>query len=206
MSVTDTLAHYAPADRRWTQRETVIIAALGIAFGVLYLAWVQVWLFVQGFTGPLALDVFFGFWCVVSVVAAYCIRKPFVAFTSEVVAAVAEVLTGNPAGLILVLTGIVQGAGIELPFALTRWKRYDTKILLAAGVSAAVFSFVYTWIRFKYGNFDPGLLVLMLALRMTSGMLLAGLLGRFIAERLWATGVLSGLAIDDAQRAAAKAK
>ncbi len=203
MSDAPSIDTYAPADRSWTQRETVIIATLGIAFGVLYLAWVQLWLLAQGLIGPISLDIFFGFWCVVSIVAAYCIRKPFVAFTAEVVAAVAEVLTGNPAGLILVLTGVVQGAGAELPFALTRWRRYDRVVLMAAGASAAIFSFVYTWIRFRYGTLAPALLVTMLALRIASGMLLAGLLGRFIAERLWATGVLSGLALDDARRAAA---
>jgi energy-coupling factor transport system permease protein len=198
---TSAMTRYAPIDRAWSQRETVIVATLGMAFGVLYLAWVQVWLVAQSLIGPLALDILFGFWCVVSIVAAYCVRKPFVAFTAEVVAAVAEVLTGNPAGLILVLTGVVQGAGAELPFAMTRWKRYDLTVLLTAGASAAVFSFVYTWIRFNYGNLAPELLALMLTLRIASGMLLAGLLGRIIAERLWKTGVLSGLALDDAIRA-----
>jgi energy-coupling factor transport system substrate-specific component len=189
-------------ERRWTQRETVIVAALGVAFAVLYLGWVQLWLVLQAMIGPLSMDILFGFWCVVSVVAAYIIRKPFVAFTSEVIAAIAEVLTGNPAGLMLVLTGIVQGAGAELPFALTRWRNYRLPVLLASGASAAVFSFVYTWIRFSYGTLAPELLVLMFVLRVASGMLLAGLLGRSIAEALHRTGALAGLAIDAAKRAA----
>jgi energy-coupling factor transport system substrate-specific component len=189
-------------ERRWTQRETVIVAALGVAFAVLYLGWVQLWLVLQAAIGPLSMDILFGFWCVVSVVAAYIIRKPFVAFTSEVIAAIAEVLTGNPAGLMLVLTGIVQGAGAELPFALTRWRNYRLPVLLASGASAAVFSFVYTWIRFSYGTLAPELLVLMFVLRVASGMLLAGLLGRSIAEALHRTGALAGLAIDAAKRAA----
>ena len=192
----------AAAERRWTQRETVIVAALGIVFAVLYLGWVQLWLLLQVAIGPLSLDILFGFWCVVSVVAAYIIRKPFVAFGSEVIAATAEVLTGNPAGLILVLTGIVQGAGAELPFALTRWRNYRLPTLLASGASAAIFSFVYTWIRFSYGTLAPGLLVAMFVLRIVSGMLLAGLLGKIIGDALYRTGVLSGLAIDADKRAA----
>src|SRR5437867_9657752 len=114
----DTLHVHEPAERRWTQRETVIVAALGIVFGMLYLGWVQLWLLLQALLGPLALDLMLGFWCVVSVLAAYIIRKPLVAFFAEVIAALAEVMTGNPAGLILILTGVVQGAGAELPFAL----------------------------------------------------------------------------------------
>ena len=199
--MTDTL-HFQPAksERAWTQRETVIVAALGIVFAVLYLAWVQLWLLGQAAIGPLSLDILFGFWCVVSVVAAYIIRKPFVAFGSEVIAAIAEVLTGNPAGLILVLTGVVQGAGAELPFALTRWRNYRLPTLLASGASAAIFSFVYTWIRFNYGTLAPGLLIAMAVLRVLSGMLLAGLLGKLIGDALYRTGVLSGLAIDADKR------
>jgi energy-coupling factor transport system substrate-specific component len=185
---------------RWTQREIVVVAALGAVFGVVYLAWVQVWLMAQAFIGPLSLDLFFGLWCVVSVIAAYVVRKPGAAFFSEVVAAIAEIATGNPAGLILLVTGVVQGAGAELPFALTRWKRYDLPVLLAAGASAAVFSFVYTWIRFKYGALDPTLLAAMFAIRVVSGMVLAGLLGRWIARALHRTGAVDGLAIDEDRR------
>jgi energy-coupling factor transport system permease protein len=187
---------------RWSQREIVTVAAIGVVFGVVYLAWVQLWLLAQAVIGPLSLDLFFGLWCVASVVAAYVVRKPFAAFFAEVVASVAEIATGNPAGLILLLTGVVQGAGAELPFLATRWKRYDWPVLIASGASAAIFSFAYTWIRFNYGALDPKLLALMLALRILSGVLLAGVLGRFIARALYRTGSLDGLRIDADARAA----
>jgi energy-coupling factor transport system substrate-specific component len=187
---------------RWSQREIVTVAAIGVVFGVVYLAWVQLWLLAQAVIGPLSLDLFFGLWCVASVVAAYVVRKPFAAFFAEVVASVAEIATGNPAGLILLLTGVVQGAGAELPFLATRWKRYDWPVLIASGASAAVFSFAYTWIRFNYGALDPKLLAVMLALRILSGVLLAGVLGRFIARALYRTGSLDGLRIDADARAA----
>ena len=95
---------------RWTQREIVVVAAIGVFFGVVYLAWVQAWLVARALIGPISLDIFFGLWCVASPVAAYIIRKPFAAFAAEMIAAIAEVATGNPAGLILLLTGLVQGA------------------------------------------------------------------------------------------------
>jgi energy-coupling factor transport system substrate-specific component len=123
-----------------------------------------------------------------------------VAFTSAVISSAAEVLTGNPAGLVLLLTGMVQGAGAELPFLLTRWRDYRLPVLLASGASAAVFSYVYTWVRFDYGSLAPGLLVVMFVLRVASGALLAGLLGKALSEALWRTGVLAGLAIDAEHR------
>jgi energy-coupling factor transport system substrate-specific component len=193
----------APDSRRWRQREIVITATLGIVFGVLYLAWVQLWVVAQALLGPLALDILFGFWCAGSVTAAYIIRKPGAALATEVIAALAEVLAGNPSGLLLLLTGLVQGLGAELPFALTGWRNYRLPVLLASGASAALFSFVYTWIRFSYGTLSPGLLVIMFVVRLASGAVLAGWLGRRIAEALYPTGVLQGLGIDAAKRQAA---
>ena len=74
-------------------------------------------------------------------------------------------------------------------------------VLLASGASAAVFSFVYTWIRFSYGTLSPTLLVAMFTVRVISGMILAGWLGRVIARSLHRTGALDGLRIDEDRRA-----
>jgi energy-coupling factor transport system permease protein len=186
----------------WTLRETLIVAVLGAVFGVLYLGWVQVWLVLQAIFGALTMDVVMGFWFVVSIIAAAIIRKPGVALVSEVMAAAVQVLLGSPAGLLLLLTGLVQGAGAEAVFAATRWRRYSLAVLMAAGMGAAVFSFAYTWIRFDYGSLAPGLVVAMFVLRLASGALLGGLLGHVIVKALYRTGVLSGLAIDRDTRAA----
>lgn len=186
----------------WTLREILIVAVLGAVFGVLYLAWVQVWLVAQAVFGPVTMDVVMGFWFIVSIIAAAIIRKPGVALVSELLAAATQILLGSPAGLLLLLTGLVQGAGAEAVFAATRWRNYRLPVLMAAGVGAAVFSFVYTWFRFDYGALAPGLLVTMFVLRCLSGALLGGLLGHVVVEALYRTGVLSGLPIDHAKRAA----
>jgi energy-coupling factor transport system substrate-specific component len=191
-----------PTGSVWTLRETLIVAVLGAVFGVLYLGWVQVWLVLQAVFGPVTMDVVMGFWFIVSMVAAAIIRKPGVALVSEVMAAAVQVLMGSPAGLLLLLTGLVQGAGAEAVFAATRWRRYSLAVLMAAGMGAAVFSFAYTWVRFDYGGLAPELLLAMFALRVTSGALLGGLLAHGIVKALYRTGVLSGLAIDRDARAA----
>lgn len=184
----------------WTLREILIVAVLGAVFGVLYLAWVQVWLIAQAIFGPVTMDVVMGFWFIVSIIAAAIIRKPGAALLSELLAALVQVLLGSPAGLLLLVTGLVQGAGAEVVFAATRWRNYRLPVLMAAGVGAAVFSFIYTWIRFDYGALAPGLLVTMFVLRCLSGALLGGLTGHLVTEALYKTGVLSGLAIDRDRR------
>lgn len=190
----------APAERSaWTMRETVTVAVIGVVFAFLYLAWVQVWLVLQAIFGPLTMDVLMGFWFSGSIFAAYIIRKPFVAFTTAMLTVVVQILAGNPSGAILLLTGLVQGAGSEVPFALTRWKRYSLPLLLASGAVTSLFSFVYTWFRFSYWALDPGLVTAMLAIRVISGIVLGGLLGKFLADAVSRTGVTSGLAIDHAK-------
>lgn len=186
----------------WTLRETLIVAVLGAVFAVLYIGWVQVWLVTQAIFGPVTMDVVMGFWFIVSIVAAAIIRKPGVALAAEMLAALVEILLGSPGGLVLLLTGLVQGAGAEIVFAATRWRNYSLPVLMAAGAGAAVFSFIYTWFRFDYGSLAPGLLVAMFVLRCLSGALLGGLAGHLVVRALYRTGVLSGLAIDHDLRAA----
>ncbi|MGO4387271.1 ECF transporter S component [Microvirga sp. 2YAF29] len=189
--------------RVWTLRETLIVAVLGAVFAVLYLGWVQVWLIAQAIFGPVTMDVVMGFWFITSMVAAAIIRKPGAAFAVEVLTAGVQILLGSPAGLLLLVTGAVQGAGAELAFAATRWRNYSLPVMMAAGVGAAIFSFAYTWIRFDYGALQPGLLIAMFVLRCVSGAVLGGWLGHIIVQALYKTGALSGLAIDHDKRAAA---
>lgn len=186
--------------RGWTLREILIVAVLGAVFGVLYLAWVQVWLIAQAIFGAVTMDVVMGFWFIVSIIAAAIIRKPGAALLSEVLAALVQVLLGSPAGLLLLVTGLVQGAGAEAVFAATRWKNYRLPVLMLAGAGAAIASFAYTWVRFDYGALAPGLLVTMFALRCLSGAILGGLAGHLVVEALYKTGVLSGLKIDHERR------
>jgi energy-coupling factor transport system substrate-specific component len=80
------------------------------------------------------------------------------------------------------------------------WRNYRLPVLMAAGIGSAVFSFIYTWFLFNYSALASGLLIAMLALRCLSGALLSGLLGHFIVEALYRTGVLSGLTIDHDRR------
>jgi energy-coupling factor transport system substrate-specific component len=188
--------------RGWTLRETLIVTVLGAVFAVLYLGWVQVWLIAQAIFGALTMDVVMGFWFIVSIIAAAIVRKPGAAFASEVLAAGVQILLGSPAGLLLLVTGAVQGAGAEAVFAATRWRNYSLPVLMAAGVGAAVFSFAYTWIRFNYGALQPGVVIAMFALRCLSGAVLGGWLGHLVVEALYRTGALAGLAIDHDRRSA----
>ncbi|MGJ9457930.1 ECF transporter S component [Oceanobacillus sp. CF4.6] len=179
----------------WRFKEIVVMAALSVVFGVVYLAFLPVGAVLFGFFGPIGYDFIFGIWFIVSIIVAYIIRKPGAAFLSETIAAMIEVLIGNAIGPMLIVTGMVQGIGAEAVFAATRWKNYSTWVLMAAGVGSAVTSFVYGYFMSGYAALAPGYVTAMLIIRMISGALIAGLLGKALSDGLAQTGVLSSFAL-----------
>lgn len=186
--------------KHWKLKEIVLMSILGVVFGIIYLAFFLVGQGIRNILAPFGLapfgyEIIFGIWFIVSIVAAYIIRKPGVAFTAELIAGVTEVLLGTAAGPGLILAAAIQGLGAEFAFAITKWKDYRLRILILSGVFAAVFSF--TWNLFSSGNIAlaPALLIVMLAVRIISGALLAGVLGKWLSDKLAKTGVLRGYAL-----------
>ena len=186
--------------KQWKLKDIVLMSVLGVVFGLIYLAFFGVGNMIFGVLtpiglGPLSYELIFGIWFIVSIIAAYIIRKPGVAFTSEVIAALTEVLVGSTAGPALILSGMVQGLGAEVAFAATRWKDYRLRILLLSGMTAATVSFPYHFFVSGYAAYTNWIVISMLITRLISGALIAGLLGKYIADQLAATGVLSGYPI-----------
>ncbi|MBM7097418.1 ECF transporter S component [Bacillus sp. H-16] len=184
----------------WKLREIVLMSILGVVFGVIYLMF---YFFGQGLRnvlapfglGPFGYEVIFGIWFIVSIITAYVIRKPGAALISETIAATIQVLIGSPAGPRLIVSGLIQGLGAEVVFAATRWKNYNLSVLVLAGVSAAIFSFVWGWFISGFAALSTSMVLAMFIVRCISGALLAGLLGKWISDQLANTGVLRSYAL-----------
>lgn len=180
---------------KWHFKEIVVMSALAVVFAVVYLAFLPVGKILVGFFGPIGYDLIFGIWFIVSILAAYIIRKPGAALLSETIAALIEVLLGSAAGPMLILSGMIQGLGAEAVFAATRWKNYSTWVLMAAGAGSAVFSFAYGYFVSGYAALSSSYVIGMFVTRMISGALIAGLLGKSLSDSLAQTGVLSSFAL-----------
>jgi energy-coupling factor transport system substrate-specific component len=179
----------------WKLREIVVLAVLAVVFAVIYLLFFSVGNVLFGIMGPMGYEIIFGIWFIVSIIAAYIIRKPGAAFFSETIAATIEVLIGNFTGPILIIVGMIQGAGAEAAFAATKWKKYTIGVLMCAGMGSAVFSFIWGYFYSGYSAYSVGLVVSMLVVRIISGALIAGVLGKWIGDALHKTGVLRSFAI-----------
>jgi len=182
-------------NNKWTLKETVIAIVLGATFGFIYLAWVQVWIWFSALIGPLSMDIVFGVWFVGSVVGMALIRKPGAALVVAMAAVLTELLIGSPSGAIMLLSGFIQGAGSEIPYLLGRYKKFGPISSILSGISAAIFSFCYNWVRFGYGSLQPNLVLTMFSIRIFSGAILGGLLGWIIVKALDKTGVPRSLGL-----------
>lgn len=178
----------------WTLRDLVVVGAIAVVFGFLFLQWVPLWLAAK-VAGPVGQELAFGFWFVAGILSAIIIGKPGAALLGEFMAALAEVLFGSPVGVPLLITGLAQGLGAELTFAIFGYRRYTLPTTMLAGAAAAVIALPWNWFRLAYFRLDPGFLVLLLAIRIISGAVLGGLLAHVIAKALARTGVLANFPI-----------
>ncbi|MGN6239847.1 MAG: ECF transporter S component [Cellulosimicrobium cellulans] len=188
--------------RGLTLHETVLIAVLGVVFGFVYWAFVQLWAPLQLAMGPLAdlaANVLAGAWIVVGPLATYIVRKPGVGILAETLAALVEVVfLASPAGPLLLVVGLVQGVGAELPFALTRYRRFGWWVFVTSGVSAALVTFAFNAVRFGWLGQDYAML--RLGVQVVSCVVLCGLAARLLGDALARTGALDAFAIGAARR------
>lgn len=191
------MAAHTPA-ARLTLRDIVVIVVLGVVFGFLYWVFVQAWTALSILMGPLGDltgNLLIGCWLLVAPIALAILRKPFVGVIAELLAAAVEVVfLGSPAGPLLLITGLIQGIGSEIPFALTRYRRYGAAVFLASGLCGA--GLVFFWSAVRFGWLGQDILPLRLTLQLLSGALLGGLLARGIVRALEGTGVLANLRPD----------
>ncbi|MGE6630550.1 ECF transporter S component [Bacillus sp. NPDC077027] len=184
----------------WKMKEVVLAVILSVACGVIYLGWSTLYLPITALVGPAGGNIMFGIWVIASPIVAYIIRKPGAALIAETAAAAVELLTGSHFGLSALLIGVFQGIGAEIAFALFGYKRYNVWVLMLSGGLAAVGAMTYSLIAKGFSYYTPEVLLATLGTQIISGVILGGLLAKFVVDALAKTGVLNQYAIMRAQR------
>jgi energy-coupling factor transport system substrate-specific component len=130
----------------WRVVDIVVASVLGVAFGVVFWQWGVVWAPIfTGAINPLAYLVS-GVWLIPAVLAMLVIRKPGAAIFTETLAGAISALLGSVWGLDTVASGVMQGAGAELVFALFAYRSFGLPVAVLAAAGAAVAE----WIHDKY--------------------------------------------------------
>ncbi len=190
----------APANRfGWRVVDIVVAAVLGVAVGLLFWFWNGVgygWFTVMDAATPGLGGFAVGIWLIGGVIGGLVIRKPGAALLVEVVAAIVSMLLGNVWGVSTLLSGIVQGLGAELIFAVFLYRRFGVWVAALAGAGAGIAAWIF---ELFYGD-SPNILktvefnLIYLGTVVISGVVLAGVVGWLLVRALAKTGALSRFA------------
>ena len=182
---------------RWRVIDIVTAAVLGVACGLIFVAWNPV--------GGAAFDVFgkflpglsglvTGVWLLGGTLGGYVIRKPGAALFVELLAATVSMGLGSQWAIATLYSGLAQGLGAEIVFALVAYRRFTVWVAAAAGA----LSFACEWVLelFTEGNLGKGVAynVVYLVSGVASGIVLAGVLAWALTNALAKTGALDRFA------------
>lgn len=177
--------------RAWTLRDIIVAVILSAACGAVYMGWDNLTMPVfSGTLSPVVQGLVNGVWWLAAGLVAYIVRRPGAALVAGVVSAFFEFLFGSPYGIGALVSGLVQGGGAEVAFAVFGWRRYNTWTLALSGALGGVGN-TLQWL-FQYGGdkYPMGIMLGYLLSTMVSGLLVAGILPVLIGKALMRTGVL----------------
>lgn len=187
----------------WRTIDVLIASVLGIACGVLFLIWNSVgyvWYESANAITPGFGGIAVGIWLIGGVIGGLVIQKPGAALYVEVLAAITSMLLGSQWGVTTVLSGLAQGLGAEIIFAIFAYRRFRLSTAMLAGMGAAWAA----WIAelFMSANYAKTLAfnLTYLGTLTVSGAILAGVVGWYLVRALAATGVLDRFPIAQTTR------
>lgn len=181
---------------RWRVVDIVVASVLATAAGLVFVVWniasnpisAPLTAALPGLQALLA-----GGWLFAGVLTALVIRKPGAALYGELVAATVSALVGNQWGVLTLESGLVQGLGAELVFAVFFYRRWGLPVALIAGAVAGLALAINDLILWYPGSANTFALIYTIS-AIVSGALVAGLLSWFAVRGLAKTGALSRFA------------
>src|SRR6266446_2235503 len=125
----------------------------------------------------------------------YIIRNPGAATIAETMNGVAQVLSVNPNGIMVLGAGFLQGFMSDIGFAVYGYKNWTLPVVALSGALAPLLQQIPEVYFFGVGDMGLGYNLVALAIRMVSGAVYAVVLVKPIAHGLGKAGVLRGTAL-----------
>jgi energy-coupling factor transport system substrate-specific component len=189
----------------FTLMEIVIMAIIGVINGVLGTPNAMLGRLFMTFSGSygfLAFAAICGGFYISGPLCGYIIRKPGAATLAETMNGVAQVLSGNPNGVMVLGAGFLQGFMSDLAYAYFGYKRWTLGVVALSGALAPILQQLPEVYFFGVGDMGLPYNLLALAIRMVSGAVYAMILVKPIAHGLAKAGVLRGTAVGDEEASA----
>lgn len=190
---------------RWRAADIAVGAALGVACGLVFWGFNFAYSWVSPILGailPGVASVLHPFWYFSGTLALLILRKPGAAAYVNVVGSAAEMLLGNQFSFGFVFaSAILQGVFAEIPFALTRYRRFSLPMSMLSGALVALEYGVYLML-FRYQGvafLSPRGIIHMVS-EIVGGVLIAGVMSWYLYRAIALTGALDRFASGRAVR------
>jgi energy-coupling factor transport system substrate-specific component len=159
-----------------------------IVLGVVFYLWDWAFQLLSRLVGDVVAGLFYGVWYWGGLLLAYAIRKPGAALLGECGAALVEFGLGAPLGVLVLVLGFVQGLGLEVVFAWTRFNQWGLVTLLVAGAMAGLADFAINLVAppLQIGLRSGGVVLAMLCTIVVSGAIIGGFVCKLLGDRLLA--------------------
>lgn len=183
----------APASS-WRTIDLMTTAVIGVVFGVAYWGWSSGYTAIDTAAPALgaAKGLLGGPWLIAGVVAGLVIRRPGAAVTAETLAAAVSGIIGTQWGATVLLSGLLQGLGVELALALFLFRNYGVWVAALSGVLAAGFEMVYEWDLY-WLEMSTSWKLAYFGCFALSGAVVAGVGGWLLTRALAASGAIDAL-------------
>lgn len=177
----------------WRTVDLLTVTFLGAAFGILY------WGYGILYNGPISalgfglqplFGLFVGVWFLAGVVGGLVVRRPGAALLCELVAALVSMVPGTSWGMTVMVSGLLQGLGAELVFALLAYRSFGPVVAVLAGAASAPLEWAYEVFGSYYVDWSMDWKLVYLVTMTVSGAVLAGLAGWAVTRALAKGGAL----------------
>ena len=180
----------------WRTVDLVTAAIIAVALGVAFWGYDSlIYPAVSAVTTvyPPVSELQLGVWILPAVVGMLLVRKPGAALFAELIAANVELMLGNTWGITVLISGLAQAAGVEIVFALLRYKKFSFGWAALGGAFSAVFEVFYEYVSYVPDYSFTNKLVYMLC-GVISGAVISGFGGWALVRGLAKTGALTAFA------------
>lgn len=186
-----------PSRRGWRTIDVMVTVTIGLALGVAFLGLSYLYLLIDPLTAAFApsAGVLAGLWFVPAVLAGVIVRRPGAALLAELIAAFVEMALGGQWGYTTMISGLLQGLGVEIGLLLLARRRAGIGAVALAGAAAAALEWVYEAFGTGAVEWSMTWKLVYLAIMVASGVVLSPLLGLGLARLLAATGVLNAFPV-----------
>lgn len=145
----------AVPSRRWRVVDIVVASVVAVAIGVVFLVWGAAF---EGLSAPVkallpgAQSFVEAPFLLGAVVGGLLIRKPGAALYVELLAATVSALLGSQWGLLTLVSGLVQGLGAEIVFAIFLYRAWRLPVAWLAGAGAGVGLAIFELLAYYPGS------------------------------------------------------